>query len=238
MKEATWTAAREVVAEMLPLIEQLEALNCQLEALRVSSQVYTMPIPFRPTVIEVSAWVRAARVFLGRSETSRSDLHRQHLAAFRKYEDGGWTLKDLAEDDLRVLAMEDKNFRDSVEQEFGRRINAATPPPLPPAVAPAVRYAKAATVEKDVDAVVEALLEHLTAESVDDEEPALVKAFFEKNAEAATPNGLFAVLCTSCARSTSGTVSATRGSTRSSSGRRSNTRASTTAARRIRSATS
>jgi hypothetical protein len=60
----TRDAARHVVAAMLPLVEQVDALNRQLEGLRTSlGNPSAVPTPFRPHLLTVERWLEHARRF-------------------------------------------------------------------------------------------------------------------------------------------------------------------------------
>jgi hypothetical protein len=79
----------------------------------------------------------------------------QHLAAFSRYRDAGYSVKRLDEETLRALT-EDTNFTDEVRSEFGRRWKQSDPP----ATRPASRAPKLGSMAKlNTETVAHAILD-------------------------------------------------------------------------------
>ncbi len=90
----------------------------------------------------------------------------EHLSAFRRYQAHGYTVKELADDELTVL-LEDPNFSGEVGKERERRTKALAPPPLPPPppAAPVVTSTPVTWkgLEKALGPVVEAIVKRIVA---------------------------------------------------------------------------
>ena len=71
LREQLCADAREVVRTMLPVVEQLEALNAELTRLHalVGNQV-GLPIPYRSAIVSPDAWFRYARAFVAEGESA------------------------------------------------------------------------------------------------------------------------------------------------------------------------
>lgn len=66
LRERALTAVREVVSDMLPLVDSLETLNEELLQLTPAAGGFgSCPIPYRPMMIAVDDWRRRAEAFVG-----------------------------------------------------------------------------------------------------------------------------------------------------------------------------